>query len=302
MTAPMLKEKKGFTLVEILVVVAILGLVMGSIYSIYLTNMKSAYSQEEVVEVQQNLRIAMDSITKDIRMAGMLVPSSTPPITTGSANATSISLNTASARGIYARIDAAPTITAGDTVTCQVESPETVDVFTANPGKAVRIFRPVDCSQPFTTAYLVTSTNRATPSLTLQRTSGSFAGGEVIKRGDMIAMTEDVAYEPNTIVYAVVAGGTDVSGVICPQNQQCIVRNANGTGVITTGEIIASNISSLNFAYILDDYTEATTTADLDKVRAVRVTITGQTAATALLSGGSKARQLTSIVKIHNRR
>jgi prepilin-type N-terminal cleavage/methylation domain-containing protein len=300
MRSSILKGEKGFTLVEILIVMAILGLVMGAIYSVYLTNMKSAYTQEEVVEVQQNLRIAMDSITRDIRMAGMLVPSTTPPIS--SANATGISLNTASARNIYARINAAPTIVAGNTVTCTVESPEMVDVFLANPGKAVRIFRPVDCSQPFTTAYSVTGTNRATPSLTLQRTSGSFVGGEVIKRGDMIAMTEDVTYDPDTIAYAVVDGGTDVSGVICPQGQRCIVRNANGTGVITTGEIIASNISSLNFSYILDDYTEEANPADLGRVRAVRVTIAGQTATTALLSGGSKTRQLTSIVKIHNRR
>ncbi|MHC1698474.1 MAG: PilW family protein [Geobacteraceae bacterium] len=294
----MLKGENGFTLVEILVVVAILGLVMGSIYSVYLTNMKSAYSQEEVVEVQQNLRIAMDSITKDIRMAGMLVPSSTPPISTGFANYSStMPLNTASAKGIYARIDAAPVITAGATVTCTVESPAAVDVFTANPGNPVRIFRPVDCSQPFATTYSVTATNRTTPSLTLQRDVGTFAGGEVLKRGDVIAMTGSGAPDPNTIVYSAVDGGAVVNGVTCPQNQRCIVRTANGTP-----ELIASNISRLRFAYIFDDYSETINPADLGKVRAVRVTVTGQTATTALLSGGSKTRQLTSIVKIHNRR
>jgi prepilin-type N-terminal cleavage/methylation domain-containing protein len=299
MTSPMLKEKKGFTLVEILVVVAILGLVMGSIYSVYLTHMKSAYSQEEVVEVQQNLRIAMDSITKDIRMAGMLVPSSTSPIAPGFADySTGIPLNTASAKGIYARIDSTPTINAGtDTVICTVESPETVDVFTANTGNPVRIVRPVDCSQPFATTYLVTATNRTPPSLTLKRSIGNFAVGDVLKRGDMIVMTETGAPDPNTITYSAVNGGTVVNGITCPTNQRCIVRNANGTP-----DIIASNISSLNFSYILDDYTEEVNPTDLGKVRAVRVTIAGQTAATALLSGGSKTRQLTSIVKIHNRR
>jgi len=297
MISPRLKGNKGFTLVEILVVIAILGLVMASIYSIYLTNMKSAYSQEEVVEVQQNLRIAMDSITKDIRMAGMLVPSTTPPIPSGFADyATSLPLNTASARGIYARIDEAPIIGAGNTVTCTVESEAAVDIFAANPGNPVRIFRPVDCSQPFTTTYSVTATNQSTPSLTLQRTTGSFVGGEVLKRGDVIAMTGD-APDPNTVVYSAVDGGTVVNSVTCPQNQRCIVRNANGTP-----DIIASNISSLSFSYILDDYTEEANPTDLGSVRAVRVTITGQTADTALLSGGSKTRQLTSIVKIHNRR
>jgi prepilin-type N-terminal cleavage/methylation domain-containing protein len=299
MTSPRLKGNKGFTLVEILVVIAILGLVMASIYSIYLTNMKSAYSQEEVVEVQQNLRIAMDSITKDIRMAGMLVPTTTPPIASGFANYSSlIPINMASARGIYARINVAPTIGTNDTVTCTVESEAAVDVFAANPGNPVRIFRPVDCSQPFPTTYSVTATNLATPSLTLKRDdSVNFAVGDVLKRGDVIAMTGTGAPDPNTVVYSAVNGGAVVNGVTCPQNQRCIVRTANGTA-----EIIASNISSLRFAYIFDDYTEVKSPTDLGSVRGVRVTITGQTAETALLSGGSKTRQLTSIVKIHNRR
>ncbi|MRR05781.1 MAG: prepilin-type N-terminal cleavage/methylation domain-containing protein [Deltaproteobacteria bacterium] len=299
MTSPMLKGNKGFTLVEILVVIAIMGLVMASIYSVYLTNMKSAYTQEEVVEVQQNLRIAMDSITKDIRMAGMLVPTSTPPIASGFANYSSIiPLNMASARGIYARIDAAPTLGTSDTVTCIVESEEAVDVFTANPGNPVRIFRPVDCSQPFSTTYSVTATDQSAQSLTLRRDdSVNFAAGDVLKRGDMIAMTGPGAPDPNTVEYSAVDGGAVVNGVTCPQNQRCIVRNANGTA-----DIIASNISSLRFAYIYDDYTETASPTDLGNVRAVRVTITGQTAETALLSGGSKTRQLTSIVKIHNRR
>ena len=234
MTAAILKERKAFTLIEILIVIAILGVIMAAVYSVYLTHQRSAYTQEEVVEVQQNLRIAMDSITRDVRMAGMLVPSTTPPVTTGYANySSSIPLNTASARRIYATIDAAPTITAGtDTVTCTVESPETVDTFNANSGNPVRIIRPVDSSQPFTSAitFTVTATNRATPSLTLQRSAGNFAAGDVIKRGDMIAMTGTGAPDPNTntIVYTVVDGGTIVNGITCPQNQRCIVRNANG--------------------------------------------------------------------------
>jgi hypothetical protein len=94
-----------------------------------------------------------------------------------------------------------------------------------------------------------------------------------------------------------VDAGTTVNGVTCPQNQRCLTRTVNGTA-----DIIAGYISSLKFNYVLEDYSEETNPSDLSKVRAVRVTITGQTASTALLSGGPKTRQLTSIVKIRNRR
>jgi len=41
---------------------------------------------------------------------------------------------------------------------------------------------------------------------------------------------------------------------------------------------------------------------DPTTIRGVRVTITGETAATALLSGGPKTRQMTSIIKLRNKR
>ena len=86
------------------------------------------------------------------------------------------------------------------------------------------------------------------------------------------------------------------------------VRRTSGASSVTpmaadnNRRIIASNISSLKFTYIRDDNAEEAIPSEFDKVRAVRVTITGQTATTARLSGGSKTRQLTSVVKIHNRR
>jgi prepilin-type N-terminal cleavage/methylation domain-containing protein len=63
---------KGVTLIELLIVAFMLGLVLMSVYSIYITSQRSSYTQDEMVEVQQNLRIAMDSITRDIRNAGFM--------------------------------------------------------------------------------------------------------------------------------------------------------------------------------------------------------------------------------------
>lgn len=61
----------GFTIVEILVAVAISGVVMAGIYSAYYSQQRSYETQEKVVAIQQNLRAAMYFMEREIRMAGL---------------------------------------------------------------------------------------------------------------------------------------------------------------------------------------------------------------------------------------
>jgi len=63
-------EEKGFTLVELLVAVFVAGIVMGGVYSAYYSQQKSYAAQEQMAEMQQNLRSAMYFMAKEIRMAG----------------------------------------------------------------------------------------------------------------------------------------------------------------------------------------------------------------------------------------
>jgi type IV pilus assembly protein PilW len=60
----------GFTLVELLVVMAIVGVVMTGIYMTYVSQQKSYTVQEEVAAMQQQLRAAMYYMVSEIRMAG----------------------------------------------------------------------------------------------------------------------------------------------------------------------------------------------------------------------------------------
>jgi type IV pilus assembly protein PilW len=67
------KEKlntKGFTLVELLVAMAVSLLAIGAIYSTFLNQFKSYQIQEEVAAMQQNIRAAMYHMQREIRMAG----------------------------------------------------------------------------------------------------------------------------------------------------------------------------------------------------------------------------------------
>ena len=63
-------NKKGFTLVELLVAMAISGIVAGAIFTAFLSQQKSYLVQEQVAEMQQNIRAAMDIMVREIRMAG----------------------------------------------------------------------------------------------------------------------------------------------------------------------------------------------------------------------------------------
>ena len=62
----------GFTLVELLVVMAIVSIVMGGIYSVFVHSNRVYISQEEVVAAQQEARSALDILGREIRMAGFI--------------------------------------------------------------------------------------------------------------------------------------------------------------------------------------------------------------------------------------
>ncbi|MDB9823333.1 prepilin-type N-terminal cleavage/methylation domain-containing protein [Deltaproteobacteria bacterium] len=65
-----MRNKKGFTIVEILVALAIGGIVMGAAYSMYISQQRSYQITEDVSALQQNLRSAMYFLERDLRMAG----------------------------------------------------------------------------------------------------------------------------------------------------------------------------------------------------------------------------------------
>ncbi len=68
--------QRGLTLIELVVAMAIAGIVMTAAYAVFLLQQKSYAVQDQVVEIQQNARVAMNLLARDMRMAGHGVPSS----------------------------------------------------------------------------------------------------------------------------------------------------------------------------------------------------------------------------------
>jgi prepilin-type N-terminal cleavage/methylation domain-containing protein len=307
-------DNKGFSLVELMVVMGMLAVIMASVYALYRTHQRTAYTQEDVVEVQQNLRIAMDSITRDVRMSGFLIPFGMNPIAgvfnnVGPLNSDILTLNMASASGKYARVTASVT---GISTPLIVDSPDDVDVFTA--GDYVRIIRPQNRVEPTGgTVFKVMGspdTDRSVPQIGLQYVTGADPGAIMFNVGDIIsATTSSPGFDhPNTVMYCLgpadaVAGVSPECGSAvtnCPTDTaqaKCLMRVENGTA-----SVIATNITSLQFRYLQDSGTEFDVPADFNLVRDVRVAIEGQTVATTALSDNiPKVRGNTSVIKIRNR-
>jgi type IV pilus assembly protein PilW len=65
-----MKSKAGFTLIEVLIAMAVSLIILGSAYSVFISQQKSTVVQTNVSDIHQNLRAAMDFLVRDIRMAG----------------------------------------------------------------------------------------------------------------------------------------------------------------------------------------------------------------------------------------
>ena len=64
------KSRPGFTLVELLVAMAMGLIVLTVMFTMFRTSQRSYTLQDYVAEMQQNLRVAMYSVSRDLRMAG----------------------------------------------------------------------------------------------------------------------------------------------------------------------------------------------------------------------------------------
>ncbi len=65
-------REKGFTLTELMIVTALLGLVLSGMYNMFVHQQKSYSVQDDVSIMQQNVRVGLGYLVKDIRMAGYI--------------------------------------------------------------------------------------------------------------------------------------------------------------------------------------------------------------------------------------
>ena len=82
-------DARGFTLAELLIVVAVLGFMMGALFTLQRQGQLAYLTGAARVEVQQNARVALDMMVNDLRAAQPVTGSVTRVLTSIDANCTS---------------------------------------------------------------------------------------------------------------------------------------------------------------------------------------------------------------------
>ena len=276
--------QNGFSLVELMVVMVMMGVFTMAIFSLYQNTQRTASTQDIEVDLQQNLRIALDQMAQDIRMAGFMIPPTSTPIDVATIN--SFMLNTASASSRAARINqdfTLPDPTGTPNIAFAVASGNQANLFSI--GNAVRIIRPPNQGNLFSADNLsIAGVSPSAPSLTITGFNGADANTQ-IRSGDIIVRIVSGSSNPNTITYSL--SGRDLDRI-----------TDSGTVALDTA-ILASDFQQIQFGYLLDNGTELTSVSGTarENIRAVRVTLTGQ----ANSAQGLKTRQLSSIITLRNR-
>lgn len=66
-----MKKSKGVTLIELLIALVISAILVSGIYRTFVRQQKSYATQEQVADMQQNVRVAINRMIREIRMAGL---------------------------------------------------------------------------------------------------------------------------------------------------------------------------------------------------------------------------------------
>jgi prepilin-type N-terminal cleavage/methylation domain-containing protein len=66
----MVNQSKGVTLIELLIALVISAILVAGIYRTFIRQQKSYATQEQVADMQQNVRVAINRMIREIRMAG----------------------------------------------------------------------------------------------------------------------------------------------------------------------------------------------------------------------------------------
>jgi len=63
-------SRDGFTLIEMVVALGLSLVTVGAVYSLYVSELKAQYVREDRLEMQQQARVVMDVISRELLMAG----------------------------------------------------------------------------------------------------------------------------------------------------------------------------------------------------------------------------------------
>jgi prepilin-type N-terminal cleavage/methylation domain-containing protein len=289
-----MKQSRGVTLIELLIAMVISAILIAGIYRVFIRQQKTYATQEQVADMQQNARVAINRMMREIRMAGFGGKNE-------NTNGNNDIINVFGAVNGFANI-----INAENDV---VEDGITHDRITV-----VAAYRQV--------GTLAADVNAGGKALTVNYTGGTQfdditrkymsingrynyevvpAAGNPITLAKPAALNEShVAGEPVFLISAIRYGlRLDSKGV------PVLFRDLYPNTADTYRDSVAENIEDLQLHYILADNTEVDVPGDPKDVRGVRITIQARTRLSdpeLKDGGGFRRRTLNTYVDLRNQR
>lgn len=296
-TIKMKMNSRGMTIVELIVVMAILSVVMLAAMSIYIPAQQSTFAQTQVSDIQSNLRLALRVLTQDLMNAGFLeqefplvftdAPGGvTDPTDIGTQNSADFVIRTRIAGNNFARISNAINVGVSD-VALTVTDADMVNNFPDE--SLVRLFEPVSSDEVMLVAdppdtsdaarvYTVQSSSGTT--VTIAK-NGTLDAGDILQESVMVRVRN--ASEPplQTIRYRL--------------NDGALERIVNGKTQFLSRNVDTSNTSLGGTSFFDFDYT------DTNRVNRVEIHLSGKTKAWKDDAvSGTKTREMVSFVKLRN--
>jgi len=251
----------GFTLIELMVTLVILAMAGTFIYTVFITQHDSYVAQQDVSETQQDVRVSLDMLTRDLQSTGYGVSGGGTGIT--AATATSITFAVAQNFPVPS-LNASPYISdlAGNVITVNTVTPFVV-------GNTVRILSMWDRSQ--IGSYTISTINTGANQLTL---SGSPTAAH---QGDVVVGTV------NSIRYSLLGS---------------VLQRTSTTTENLADHILSLQFS---YTLADGTVTTAPAASDLPNIRMVQATLTSQTArAVAKAGANARTRSLSAYVRVMN--
>lgn len=329
-----ISQQRGFTLVELLVAMAIASVVGMAGVSLFSTSNWAYKVNEDVAEAQQNGRVSMERLAKDIRTAGFGLPDPPFTLSIGGQNWTSpITVTTSGGSGGSDSITIlgigyeAGTLSIGAATDCNVGATSKICLDSVDP--STNRFFGTDLTT-FMTSRKYISLNGST-FIELSNTQTERAAGKLTLG---TPSTLDRIYPDGTPVYIIQAVQYTVNNSApflggCSASNPCLASLdftglRGGTG--NDRQVLAENIEDIQFAYgvdadgngRMDSSTLSNDPADDSTILAVRATVVAKTrnkdmkGATftrpaiedhsASASDNYRRRTLTKIIKLRNPR
>jgi len=237
-----LRGSRGMTLVELLVVMAILSVVMMAVMSLFIPAVQSTSTSTQVSDVQANLRLAMKAMTRDLLHAGFMVPdnpiifeASATPTTAENPDPTDFTIRTRAVGNDFARVTGAAGVT---NITLTVSDPDMVANFSVD--TKVRLYEPIKAQE------LIYDTGSSSDRAYNVESTGS---DTIVISGNGILNADDVPAE--TVVMRVRDNSQPALSTIrfrLNSTDQALERVVNGTT-----QVIARNVNFANFTYAKTD-------------------------------------------------